>query len=1214
MNAIKKNLCVIAALFFGLVVYSDTSKGAVKSDVDVLKAYQLKHSLTATQKKIDSQLLLFEQRGRDLPTAVDFYSVNGVGSNACEISVIECKVKCKVSDRIINLVEKLGGEVVSKSVRFEALHVKIPVANLEKLAADGDVMRIERLSPRQTNKSTMSEGTVAHRAKAAWKDFGVTGRGIKVGVISDSARYWTTMRDSGDLPSNITIMPGSDSSGQTGEGSGMMEIVYDMAPDAQLYFADSGGMQEKMADNILALRQAGCRVIVDDISYWTEPVFQDGPIAIAVNSVVDDGCVYLSSAGNNRVSIENGTKVISSIWEGDFVAATPSQINEVGFLAKYGISPNADGSLDINGCSYYVHCFNNSSVLNRMAFDYGAVDDYVGVVLGWADKWEASENDYDLMWYDANSGDVIYLASSVQDGNGNPQEWFNLKAQGYVELCDRYDSLSFVVLKKKGSSNRFFRLDTNGGALVYSSQRGTTYGHNAAEKAICVAAAPVVVNRAFTAADLLEDFSSEGPRRIFFYPNGTAISAGNFSSTGGRLLQKPDVTGADRTASSWPGHSSGFGGTSAAAPHIAGIVALMLERNSKLTPDQVKETLYESTVNGSDWDYRAGYGIVDAYLAVKNATESAPSAPDNDNVANAIPISGQKNSTSGTNVSATKDEGNIGGLASVWWKWTAPITADVTFSTLFSDFDTDLKIYVGSSVSTLKFVTENNDYLQSDTYSCVTFRATAGATYYVSVSGVQGATGRIALSWEQIPDAKADLAISVPAGGTSWSKAFFLANEKYSLTATNSFEIGEKIFRNFAIANIGNKDAGQFTIKHVISGSANRVWTESHDGVPASSGSKTYLYRSGETDYNLNSLSQGNYTYMIYLDSDSSVQESNENNNSATVTFSIVQSTVEPLQPPTDFDATEQTKSKYIQLSWEAGSDPHGDRVGYNVYRSTTSTKPDQPWRMVNTFTKTTDATCDAGICYYYWVTSRSKNGSEGDVTGPISIVPTVDGAGRNVRVSSSVTSSSVHFGFEGIDSCMLISVYRSTKPYLPVYTYKTLSASATWDDTEIESSATYYYWIEINFGLYTVSKMFTVEIPESLPDLCFASLPGWTRSVFLGSSSDNPAELSSYEAGQPIYLYNCWMNNGTTATGRTFVQRHEVLDEDGNVVRSTNVVMSAANAGAWGAVEGEPFELLQRLRPGRYTYRCILYSQYEVTESNESNNRMTFGFEVLNQ
>ena len=63
----------------------------------------------------------------------------------------------------------------------------------------------------------------------------------------------------------------------------MIQLVHDLAPSARLAFATSFPTAESMADNIRALRAAGSTVIVDDITYLDEPMYQDGPIAVAVN-------------------------------------------------------------------------------------------------------------------------------------------------------------------------------------------------------------------------------------------------------------------------------------------------------------------------------------------------------------------------------------------------------------------------------------------------------------------------------------------------------------------------------------------------------------------------------------------------------------------------------------------------------------------------------------------------------------------------------------------------------------------------------------------------------------------------------------------------------------------------------------------------------------------------------------------------------------------
>jgi hypothetical protein len=85
----------------------------------------------------------------------------------------------------------------------------------------------------------------------------------------------------------------------------MCQIVYDLAPHCNLAFATAFVSEIDFANNIVALRaQANCDVIVDDISYSDDPVFSDGLLAQAVNTVAystslpGHPAVYCSSAGN----------------------------------------------------------------------------------------------------------------------------------------------------------------------------------------------------------------------------------------------------------------------------------------------------------------------------------------------------------------------------------------------------------------------------------------------------------------------------------------------------------------------------------------------------------------------------------------------------------------------------------------------------------------------------------------------------------------------------------------------------------------------------------------------------------------------------------------------------------------------------------------------------------------------------------------------------
>ena len=121
----------------------------------------------------------------------------------------------------------------------------------------------------------------------------------------------------------------------------------------------------------------------------------------------------------------------------------------------------------------------------------------------------------------------------------------------------------------------------------------------------------------FTGAETLEWFTSDGPRRVFYYPNGTPITPGNLSSTGGYVRKKPDITAADGVACSTPGFNP-FYGTSAAAPHAAAITALLLSAKPNATAAQIRKALTKSCLPAPPvWNDVAGYGIVMADSALK---------------------------------------------------------------------------------------------------------------------------------------------------------------------------------------------------------------------------------------------------------------------------------------------------------------------------------------------------------------------------------------------------------------------------------------------------------------------------------------------------------------------------------------------------------------------------------------------------------------------
>ena len=73
--------------------------------------------------------------------------------------------------------------------------------------------------------------------------------------------------------------------------------------------------------------------------------------------------------------------------------------------------------------------------------------------------------------------------------------------------------------------------------------------------------------------------------------------------------RKPEVVGPDEiTTSGWAGSDNT--GTSYATPHVAGLVAVMLEAAPSMTPGQVKQRLTERATQADNPDYKRGWGVV----------------------------------------------------------------------------------------------------------------------------------------------------------------------------------------------------------------------------------------------------------------------------------------------------------------------------------------------------------------------------------------------------------------------------------------------------------------------------------------------------------------------------------------------------------------------------------------------------------------------------
>ena len=106
----------------------------------------------------------------------------------------------------------------------------------------------------------------------------------------------------------------------------MAQAVHDLAPGATIMVATAFNGDVDFAQQIRNLASAGAKVIVDDISYFNEPVYQDGIIAKAIADVTAAGVTYFSSAANSNIII--GGREVASYEAASFRPTTcPSTIS-----------------------------------------------------------------------------------------------------------------------------------------------------------------------------------------------------------------------------------------------------------------------------------------------------------------------------------------------------------------------------------------------------------------------------------------------------------------------------------------------------------------------------------------------------------------------------------------------------------------------------------------------------------------------------------------------------------------------------------------------------------------------------------------------------------------------------------------------------------------------------------------------------------------------
>ncbi len=456
-------------------------------------------------------------------------------------------------ETIEEAIEDRGAAIIATAPEHRLLEVLLPLGSIRDVAEVPAVRRIRPVYPAIANSgSVVTQGDAILRADVARRR-GYDGAGVVVGAISDGVAGLADAQQTGDLPSVGTMDPGYGA-----EGTALLEIVHDLAPGAELHFASGIVSELQMRNNILRLADIGCRVIVDDVSYYEEPMFRDGMIAQAIDSVERRGVVYCTSAGNSAEYHYRGTftdgDTASSLHAWDAVSDTGMQV-----VVRPGV---------------------------RATF-----------ALHWDEDYGAAATDYDLYLCDEPELTTrVATSADPQDGSGDPVEVIS-----WENSTDQDRTLYVAVERYAGDALPLELFAFNAGHMEYRTFAGSLTGHSRANGAISVAA----MDAAYADGNEVERFSARGPVRVE-----------------GEVRLKPDLTAVDGVAVTGSGgFPTRFYGTSASAPHVAGVAALLLDAHSDWGPADVRDALVATAHDRGEpgWDGAFGWGLIDAYAALGTA-------------------------------------------------------------------------------------------------------------------------------------------------------------------------------------------------------------------------------------------------------------------------------------------------------------------------------------------------------------------------------------------------------------------------------------------------------------------------------------------------------------------------------------------------------------------------------------------------------------------
>ena len=615
---------------------------------------------SGTNAKLDNALLRLKQQAAApatlssaaLPASSSTQRTHSVRSPAPESYVtVDIVAKGDVAALRAQL-EQLGFR--TDAVYRNDIGGRLPVSQIDQAAALSGVITISVPEKRTRSGQVNSQGDSAQHSKALRAAAlvrpatpqepdppHVDGTGLTIGVISDSFDCLAGKDadvDSDDLPVDTTVVKESSDCEHSGtdEGRAMAQIIHDVAPGASIAFYSPDTMADfAQGVRTLALpagqvdangrHGAGAQIIVDDLSFFAEPLYQEGIIGAAIDDVAATyGTAYFTAAGNEanggRAAYDNNAAAFAAAAVKRAAGARSDPLN----IGERLLNFDASGASTVNNLPFTI------------AAGSPQHPNTTRVALYW-----------DQPMTPPNASSSLNLC--VGDANGKPlaanlctgASVIGQPAQTILSVTNSGAAINGslrVGLAGGAAPGRVHLIVIGGGSTItrYGTDTGTIYGHPLSPNAQAVGAADYF-KTPFCNAGLrtatLESYSSAGGTPLLFDNNGAALAQV-------AVPRKPDFVAPDGVTTNFFGMQSmdagaanslvadcrtypdflgfQFYGTSAAAPHAAAVAALLWQAEPKATKSQLYSALQGSAIDmgAAGFDYSSGYGFIQADQAL----------------------------------------------------------------------------------------------------------------------------------------------------------------------------------------------------------------------------------------------------------------------------------------------------------------------------------------------------------------------------------------------------------------------------------------------------------------------------------------------------------------------------------------------------------------------------------------------------------------------